>query len=228
MMKKQVLCNILVVTALAVFCCGCGSLLTYNGEDYDKERVKIVQTNESMVFSTYLKESDGVSLRAGVSKASVQGVLVLYAEFTNGSGEDLIFNVKDIKVTAQGQALPIISPSDYLNAFQGEQTGMLASMQSMAPALRSMATLSNSTYANEMRSVSSEHLAADSSTKDIAETVRGISLHTINSVTTLKSGTRNYFYLFYHDMDTYPIEVTYGDLSYSFMGKSTYNRFAEE
>ncbi|GBF23619.1 hypothetical protein tpqmel_1023, partial [Candidatus Gastranaerophilus sp. (ex Termes propinquus)] len=140
-MKKPAsinLINIFAICTLALttfLCAGCGSLLTYEGDDLDKSRVKVVQTKESLVFSTYTKDSeyDNISARAGISKAPLQGVLVLYLELTNHSNEDFVFAVKDLDTKAQGQKLPMINPSDYINAYQGEQTANLASMQAMAP-----------------------------------------------------------------------------------------------
>jgi hypothetical protein len=183
-----------------------------------------------MVFSTYQKEADGLGLRLGISKSPVQGALIVYVEVTNNTGSDYVFSAKDLVLTtkADGKQIPTINPADYINAYQGEQTGLIAGMQAMAPTLKSIATISNATYANELRSTHAEHLATDSNTLEIANLVKGIARHTLGTSATVENNSKNYFYLFYQDMDTFPIEVKYGNLTYSFMGKSSYDRFADE
>lgn len=225
-MKKQNLCNLILGCTMAVLTAvltaGCSSVLSYSGEDFDKSYSKTVQTNESFVFSTYLKESpaEKIAVRAGVSKAPLEGVLVLYFELTNQSDGTKTFNVREVIASAAEKRLAMINPSEYINAYQGEQIGMVASMQAMAPTLRNMATISNNAFANDSRNTVNEYAANDSATKEIYDIVNGISAHTLNTAVTIKPYSKNYYYIFYQDIDEYPVNIEYKDLKYSFVGKS--------
>lgn len=214
--KLSLITNTFLLTAVALFLCGCGSLLTYGGADFDKEKVKLAETKEGFIFSTYSKTSTVVpiALRVGISKSTMAEVLVGYFEFKNLSNENQVFYLKDLQAFAGGKSLGMVRASDYINAYQGEQTGMIASMQSMAPTIRNIATISNP-Y-NQTQGAVDEYAVAYGSSNDIARVVKGIAEHSLTSAAILKPENTVYYYIFFENTDTYPITFKYQDLEYTF------------
>lgn len=220
--KKTLMLSALLISALALG--GCSSL-TYVGDDYNASNVAGIQTSESFYFSTYNKtsESEEISLRLGVSKTPVTGVLVTYIQINNNSSvNDYVFYMKDFNISANNETVGVISPSNYLGAYQSTQAGAIASMSQSGGAFSSIATIAN-TYQQLNQNSSTMQTSTtsnnDSAFKQISAVVKGISDHTINTAAVIKPKENKFFYIFIQDPQVYPIKIDYKDLTYSFMVK---------
>jgi hypothetical protein len=211
-----------MVFALALLSAGCGSLLTYSGPDFDKSKVRVVETNEGFVFSTYPKTSalKPISLRLGVSRTYLPEVFVAYLELTNTSSENQTFITRDLKITAQGAPLEIVSAADYISAYQGDNTNMITSMQAIAPTLRNMVSVSNE-YRHDNISAMEDYAVLHTSSREIKNIIDGIARHSVSSAVILRPNSTQYRYVFFRDREVFPIEIEYRDLKYSFSTSSS-------
>ena len=219
---------------LSVLALGGCSTLTYSGEDYNPQNASLVQTNEEFYFSTYSKTSqeENITLRFGISKTPVPDVLVTYVQVENKSNvDDYVFYLKDLNITSSGEAVKFITTSNYVGAYQSSQAGALAAMSQATGTLGSIANIANSYQILNQTSpvVENQGLSSsDDSFKQIGLIADGISAHTINNSTVIAPNESKYFYLFLKDPQSYPIDINYKDLSYTFMVKGNANIQEEE
>ena len=203
---------------------GC-STLSYVGEDYNAKNSALIQTDEMFYFSTYNKtsQSEEISMRVGISKTPVPDMLATYVQINNNSKTtDYVFYTKDFNMSANDIPVDLISSSNYLGAYQSSQAGALASMSQASGALNNIANIANTYQRLNQTSPIAETTNVstnDGAYKQISAVVDGISQHTINTAAVVKPGENKFFYLFMRDPGVYPINVTYKDLSYSFMVK---------
>lgn len=221
--KKNVfmLCA-LFISALSLTAC---SNLTYVGEDYDPKNSANILTNESFYFSTYLKrlEEENVSFRIGMSKTPVPEALAIYVQVNNNSPSEYVFSVKDLEISsANGIRAEIISPSNYLGAYQSSQAGAIASMSQMSGSFNNFATIANNyQHINQATPTmqTGANTDAQNSYKQISTVVEGVTKHMINNSAVIEPNQSKFFYIFISDPDNYPINIKYKGLSYEFMLK---------
>ncbi len=220
--KATFMLGALALSALALGGC---STLSYVGDDFNAKNAAFIQTDEMFYFSTYNKTStsEDISMRVGVSKTPVPGILATYVQINNNSTtNDYVFYTKDFAISANQTPVELITSSNYLGAYQSSQAGALASMSQASGALNNIANIAN-TYQRlnqtspvaETTNVSSD----DGAYKQISAVVEGISEHTINNAAVVKPRENKFFYIFIKDPGIYPIKVDYKDLTYSFMVK---------
>lgn len=230
-MKKQIANRLkktmltLGAVVLSTIALGGCSTLSYVGEDFDAKNSALIQTDEMFYFSTYNKTSasEDISMRVGISKTPVPDVLAAYVQINNNSSaNDYVFYTKDFELSANNTPISLISSSNYLGAYQSSQAGALASMSQASGTLSNIANIANNYQRLNQTNPIAETTSVSSSDgayKQISTVVEGISEHTINTAAVVKPKENKFFYLFIKDPGVYPINVTYKDLSYSFMVK---------
>lgn len=217
-MKKKLnfLKNIALMILSTAFLCGC-STLSYSGEDFNKNNVKSITTNEMFYFSTYQKNltNEGVDVRVGVSKTQLMDVLVIYFEVDNLNNKEYYINAEDITITAASKPASIITSSNYVSSYQSEQNTLYASAQSLAPTVNNIANIANNYQNNNQNLMVREQNSAEASMRQINTLVSGIRAHAMQQVSSVKPLEKKYYYIFLPDGE-YPIGIEYKGLNYTF------------
>src|SRR5574344_1697118 len=112
-MKKHNLIKHFLTLALAFVFCGCSSL-SYVGYDYTSANVSGVSTGELFFFNAYKKSvTDNIYMRAGVTEAPIEGVLVAYIELQNASVSSYTVNPTDISIYEGTKTAELITAQQY-------------------------------------------------------------------------------------------------------------------
>lgn len=219
-MRKLQLVNIFIILLGAVFLCGC-STLSYSGDDFDKSNVKSITTNEMFYFSTYAKdfttkENGVIKIASGISKSAVNEILVAYFEVNNKSDCDYTLSLSDIKIYTGSKLASLVSPENYIINYQGEQSELYVSTQSIAPTVSNMVNIANNYQNNGISQLAREQTASSASTRQLNEITTGIREHVLYTNSTIKPMEKKYYYLFIKDEEEYPVKIEYKGLQYVF------------
>lgn len=222
-MKKR---NLIKTVALSLFSAvilsGCASM-SYTGTDYKAENAGKVQTQEGFYFSTYTKSSadEGIDMTVGMTKSSLQDVTAVYVKVANKTTAPYAIYKKNFAFSSDSKTVSLVSPAQFVNAYQSQETGTYAGMQAIAPTIATIATISNNFQTDGQNQAVAQNNSQKSLNAQIESFVDGITKYSLASISVLKAGETKYFYLFLQTDGTYPVNMTYKDLKYTFSNKST-------
>lgn len=196
---------------------GCSSL-EYTGEDYKSENSQIIKTNEDFIFNTYKKTIDSANIKIGIAKTPVQEILALYVQVENLSYETpYTFKVEDLRVYDGNGEIQFITSNNYLSIYQTQEASAMTSMSAMGSNLTNMAGIT-SNY-NEINQSMMQNISEASKNDTYAKMQAfgdKILKHSIRNSSVISPRRAQYFYFFFQDRDSFPINVKYKSLNYQF------------
>jgi len=196
--------------------------MTYMGEDYDVNNTKSIQTDAGFYFSTYSKTSSesNVDLRVGVTKTPIPEILVVYAGFKNNNPEKYFVYQKDFEIKSDDTKTFLVTSSEYVNAFQSQETGNYAGMQQMAPTLSNIATISNNFQPTGQESLIYQQNTRDNLTGQLSDITSEIVKHALNTASIIEPNSEKYYYVFVKASEGSNLVINYKDLNYVFGTKT--------
>lgn len=208
--------KILFLLCISLLLTGC-STLTYVGDDYVVNNTQTIRTDENFVFNTYKKSIGDINVKAGISKTTIQEILVLYLQIENYSYDNpYYFKVDDLKVTTQTGNIPFITSNNYLSIWQSQEAAAMAQMGAMGGTLSAMTGM-NAGY-NEINQGMLQEAAQktnESAFNQLDLIGNKILKHSVKISSTVNPRKSQYYYFFFEDTNE-EVMVKYKNLEYKF------------
>lgn len=226
--KLNLIKNLTLVIACTFLLTGCASM-SYVGSDYDALNQKGIQTSAGFYFSTYKKTSalENIDMSVGITKSAIPDVYMVYIGVDNNNDEDYVIYQRDFSYSANEGRVRLVSASEYINAFQSQETGSYAGMQSLAPTISNIATIANNFQPTGQENVVYQQNTRDNLENQIGGLSKDIVSHTITSAVSVGAKSKKYFYNFIETEGATAVSVNYKDLEYKFGTKQSKFRTEE-
>ena len=217
MKKIKSLLSTFFVFCLALLFSGCATL-SYTGDDYTQTNLQTIKTTEDLVFNTYKKTIDNANIRIGISKTPVPEILALYVQVENLSYETpYVFKVEDLHLSNNFTQIQFITSNNYLNIYNNQEASSMAAMGAMSATLTNMTGMTaNMNEFNQSMMQNSAQESNRSAFSHLEKVGEQISKHSIKHSSTISPRRSQYFYFFFEDLDSFPVNVDYRGLKYQF------------
>ena len=205
----------LFLLSIALF--GCSSL-DYTGEDYRSENTQTIKTAEDFVFNTYKKTLDEANIKIGISRTPVQEILALYVQVENLSyDKPYTFKVEDLRVYDSQGEIQFITSNNYLSIYQTQEASSMASMATVGANFSNMAGMTaNYNEINQGMIQNSAQTSNQDAYTKMEILGNQILKHSIRISSNISPRKAQYFYFFFQNRESSPINVKYKTLNYQF------------
>lgn len=214
---RKNLFNLVFVFAFCLILSGCATL-SYVGEDYAENNIQTFKTNEDFIFNVYKKTDKEANIKIGISKTPINEIFALVVQVENLSYEiPYVFKVEDLDIFNDEKNIQFITSNNYLSIYQTQEASSMSSMSSLAPTLTNMTgMISNYNDFNQAMVQNASNESNRSAFNRIETIGNQILAHSIKVSSSVSPRKSQYFYFFFEDPLTYPINVQYKNLLYKF------------